>query len=423
MFEICLCMVSVMDYGSASRKHLESNTIASNNKHAPLKSSLVFPGHGSGSRPAKNSDTSDTIYSSSSDSSSDDFVQVNTKTLPKFKAPNNIPKPNGGPKSLYKNEKFDVSIETFYRLEESINESPQSTSQFSDITYDSLVTHPSPILSPHVQVMERAEPTVFDPNRIPTSIFSRPSTPTEWSVASNESLFSIHIGNNSFSRDHIARINNKSGELLKSGELCRSPEIYQSGELCMADDVATPCETMGIRQTSPIAKGVESNKILDMERNPCEDMNPRETGIVVRVDDVAKVPMNNRVDANLGEFRDSPSANRHSDKSETYIQSVAVPRRRNLHTVVARLYFAVTGHASPVSGLAAVLNGHLALANGFGGQVAPPIAVSGLPARAVSGLPARAPVRAVSGPPVRAVSGPPAPVVSGLPALPVSATA
>jgi hypothetical protein len=45
----------------------------------------------------------------------------------------------------------------------------------------------------------------------------------DWSVASNESLFSIHVGNNSFSRDHV----------LLLGDLGLSGEIKQSGELIM----------------------------------------------------------------------------------------------------------------------------------------------------------------------------------------------
>lgn len=60
-----------------------------------------------------------------------------------------------------------------------------------------------------------APPPGYDPNRIPASVFSaRPASPMEWSVASNESLFSIHIGNSSFSRDHAFAMNNKSGELM-----------------------------------------------------------------------------------------------------------------------------------------------------------------------------------------------------------------
>lgn len=54
----------------------------------------------------------------------------------------------------------------------------------------------------------------YDPKRIPSSIFStRSATPMEWSVASNESLFSIHPGNSSFSKENV--LLHKSGELAK----------------------------------------------------------------------------------------------------------------------------------------------------------------------------------------------------------------
>nr|XP_018677785.1 PREDICTED: uncharacterized protein LOC103976228 [Musa acuminata subsp. malaccensis] len=48
--------------------------------------------------------------------------------------------------------------------------------------------------SPSIQLMGRAD--VPDPNRIPSSVFDRTKSnaPMEWSVASNESLFSIHTG-------------------------------------------------------------------------------------------------------------------------------------------------------------------------------------------------------------------------------------
>ncbi|CAL0317164.1 unnamed protein product [Lupinus luteus] len=59
--------------------------------------------------------------------------------------------------------------------------------------------------------MQTMSPSGYDPNRIPSSIFSSPK-PMDWSVQSNESLFSIHIGNTSFSRDHVFTLN-KSGEL------------------------------------------------------------------------------------------------------------------------------------------------------------------------------------------------------------------
>ncbi|KAK6250079.1 hypothetical protein QQP08_010610 [Theobroma cacao] len=50
--------------------------------------------------------------------------------------------------------------------------------------------------------------------RIPSYVFARTksSGPMEWSVASNESLFSIHMGNMSFTRDQLSWMS-KSGEL------------------------------------------------------------------------------------------------------------------------------------------------------------------------------------------------------------------
>ncbi|KAF3444862.1 hypothetical protein FNV43_RR14555 [Rhamnella rubrinervis] len=65
-------------------------------------------------------------------------------------------------------------------------------------------------------------PSGYDPNRIPSSIFSKPSTPMEWSVASNESLFSINVGTSSFSRDHLILMQ-RSGELTKLDDLINIP--------------------------------------------------------------------------------------------------------------------------------------------------------------------------------------------------------
>ncbi|KAK6931343.1 Leucine-rich repeat-containing N-terminal, plant-type [Dillenia turbinata] len=89
-----------------------------------------------------------------------------------------------------------------------------SPSIASDMRYESFQFH-SMMLSPPLQVMGRSD---YNPDRIPNSVFhaSKESNQTEWSIDSNESLFSIHEGNNSFSRDHLVW---KSGELFKSGEL------------------------------------------------------------------------------------------------------------------------------------------------------------------------------------------------------------
>ena len=43
----------------------------------------------------------------------------------------------------------------------------------------------------------------YYPSRIPATVFTRmaPATPPDWSVASNDSLFSIQLGNSNFFSD------------------------------------------------------------------------------------------------------------------------------------------------------------------------------------------------------------------------------
>ncbi|KAL6499151.1 hypothetical protein OROHE_026179 [Orobanche hederae] len=102
--------------------------------------------------------------------------------------------------------------------------SPQTGDNLSSASQD-----PSHMKSPPIQTMGQAPPAGYDPNRIPTSIFStKPTNPTEWSVASNESLFSIHMGNNSFSRDYTILFG-------KSGDL-QDFHASQHGELPRLDD-------------------------------------------------------------------------------------------------------------------------------------------------------------------------------------------
>lgn len=73
--------------------------------------------------------------------------------------------------------------------------------------------------SPPRQVMERDEEVIEgDPNRIPAHVFDRTkSSAPEWSVCSNESLFSIHMGAMSFTREQMNWLG-KSGELGLMGE-------------------------------------------------------------------------------------------------------------------------------------------------------------------------------------------------------------
>ncbi|GJN25077.1 hypothetical protein PR202_gb12861 [Eleusine coracana subsp. coracana] len=102
--------------------------------------------------------------------------------------------------------------------------SSSSSTSSDDIDDDDFFQIEGPILgstisfgtkqSPPVQAMSRTSDECPDPKRIPSSVFSRSksSTPTDWSVTSNESLFSINVGNASFSKDHFFMYG-KSGEL------------------------------------------------------------------------------------------------------------------------------------------------------------------------------------------------------------------
>ncbi|XP_024179125.1 uncharacterized protein LOC112185146 [Rosa chinensis] len=74
--------------------------------------------------------------------------------------------------------------------------------------------------SPPQIPMAGGRPSGYDPNRLPSAMFAaKPSSAMDWSVASNESLFSIHVENNSFSRDQYFVMFNKSGELGKLDEM------------------------------------------------------------------------------------------------------------------------------------------------------------------------------------------------------------
>lgn len=88
----------------------------------------------------------------------------------------------------------------------------------------------SAIESPPTQVMDRASETPsHDPNRIPPHVFARTKStaPVEWSAASNESLFSIHMGNMSFTNEQLNWMN-KSGEFGLMGDVQFSGDIPYS---------------------------------------------------------------------------------------------------------------------------------------------------------------------------------------------------
>ncbi|CAN0924309.1 hypothetical protein LINGRAHAP2_LOCUS34096 [Linum grandiflorum] len=101
----------------------------------------------------------------------------------------------------------------------------------------------------------------YDPKRIPSSIFaSKSGKGIDWSVASNESLFSIHMGNNSFSRDQIAM-------LYKSGELpMLVDQEYSNGQ-------PPTSSTWQQHQLPPPSPHRRNNNNININNNPPPPIN------------------------------------------------------------------------------------------------------------------------------------------------------
>lgn len=99
-----------------------------------------------------------------------------------------------------------------------------------------------PTTSPPRQVMERPSESKY---RIPSSVFARSKSNTpDWSISSNESLFSIQMGNMSFIKDDLWKcgeiglksaelemIKNEDLDMLRLGEQKSGERERQSGEL------------------------------------------------------------------------------------------------------------------------------------------------------------------------------------------------
>ncbi|KAL9423590.1 hypothetical protein AB3S75_035639 [Citrus x aurantiifolia] len=149
---------------------------------------------------------------------------------------------------------------------------PASTSRLSQFTNELMVHDMPPTQSPPIQVMDRSGE--YDPLRIPSAIFetSKSSTPQEWSAASNESLFSIHIGNNSFSRDQF-----KSGELTKTDDMIMFnpsptiPEVRADGEGSVFEKSdANGGSVKNTKEGTTVDKSQEKAPPANVLRNPSD---------------------------------------------------------------------------------------------------------------------------------------------------------
>lgn len=121
-------------------------------------------------------------------------------------------------------EEFPVSsMHKNEQLGQGLAESPSTTPAIPSHQSELSTSGNSATQSPPVQVMERPGEPGTSAYRLPSYVFARTNTtaPMEWSTASNESLFSIHVGNMSFTGDQFANLG-KSGELGLPGELTMS---------------------------------------------------------------------------------------------------------------------------------------------------------------------------------------------------------
>ncbi|XP_026385245.1 uncharacterized protein LOC113280875 isoform X1 [Papaver somniferum] len=188
--------------------------------------------------------------------------------------------------------------------------------------------------SPPIQVMGRTD-NFENSYRIPSSVFSRSksTTPQEWSVASNESLFSIHVGNNSFSREQMAFLGKsgelvypltKSGELVypplnKSGEL-KSPDSKSSGELVYPHSGEFISYQTSAPQDSTVVKS-DNNTLNLREELGVTEAAAETMKEVLRVTAEDRYKENAPTEAVRLSFSISPR----SDESGTSVQSFAFP--------------------------------------------------------------------------------------------------
>ncbi|XP_038892416.1 uncharacterized protein LOC120081528 isoform X3 [Benincasa hispida] len=215
----------------------------------------------------------------------------------------------------FKDDDSDVSSVCSSKSEKSSgSQGPTSASQVSDFTLESGGNFMSPTQSPPLQMMDRVGGyESYDPFRIPSAVFqrSRSITPLEWSIASNESLFSIHVGNNSFSRDHA----------LMSSELSKSDELTKSGELMKSDDLFV---------FSP-PPAVITSRETEVKSAECEEEPKMADTIEYNIEDKEGLIAEDLSDRNLpppAVSWNSSSKSRHSDRSQSSSDSFAFPIKK-----------------------------------------------------------------------------------------------
>ncbi|KAI9124885.1 hypothetical protein K1719_004212 [Acacia pycnantha] len=160
---------------------------------------------------------------SSSESSSNDFSQTRKANFAESSAS----------RSVSTDEESDVSRQSSMKSEPG-NDFPvcASTSPIYSMNHGHMGM--SPTVVPPVQVMDRSPSPEYSSYRIPSSVFRVNTNPMDWTNGSDESLFSIQIGNPSLARDHF--YTSIGSRVAKSGELNKfSPQpspLIEGRETC-----------------------------------------------------------------------------------------------------------------------------------------------------------------------------------------------
>ncbi|XP_019459837.1 PREDICTED: serine-rich adhesin for platelets-like isoform X2 [Lupinus angustifolius] len=252
-------------YDSGSSKHSDLNSCVTNGSGSSIDSERqvnIMTGDESGKNNYSDTringsksvsvSTRRSSSSSSSESSLDGFFVMDTLNFTTSSA------------STSKSRKDYVSSSHSSSKSEDDNSVlvPTSTFQVSNVTHSQKGFPPTS--SPSIQVMDRSGG--YDPARIPSAVFHRNSNPLEWSSASNESLFSLQIENNSFSREHMF------------GEVSMSPELTKSGEMNLFSRTSSILtEEVDTARKSADVENPQTNKTSDnafkLEERLSEDQN------------------------------------------------------------------------------------------------------------------------------------------------------
>lgn len=139
------------------------------------------------------------------------------------------------------------------------------------------ISHKSTSNDPAIQAPPNQEMEAY---RIPASVFERnkSSTPADWSAASNESLFSIHMGNMSFAANDNQW---KSGELAASDAAARlstSDLMFgYAGQASAGATADTRCRELGIAEATMLevikenegrSRGSSLSEVRNTHRSP-----------------------------------------------------------------------------------------------------------------------------------------------------------